>query len=199
MSVFDLKLVAIATMVVDHVGAFFFPGVGWLRVVGRLSFPLFAWLVANGARHTGDMGGYLRRLFVFAVVAQAPFVLTKRLVEVNFWELNVLFSLALGLMAVLVVRRNGGGGYVFFSRWVDLMCWQILIFVAPFFLAEMLDFFTKGIVELNVPGNIQMIAPLAFVLVYFYSGKQGPRGKYWFYAFYPAQFVVIYLLKRMGI
>ena len=230
MSVFDLKLVAIATMVVDHVGAFFFPGVGWLRVVGRLSFPLFAWLVANGARHTGDMWGYLRRLFVFAVVAQAPFVLTKRLVEVNFWELNVLFSLALGLMAVLVVLRNGGGGvraagvvsicaaavilkveygavgvlsviasYVFFSRWVNLMCWQILIFVAPFFLAEMLAFFTKGIVELNVPGNIQMIAPLAFVLVYFYSGKQGPRGKYWFYAFYPAQFVVIYLLKRMGI
>lgn len=222
MSVFDLKLVAVATMVADHLGAFFFPGVVWLRVVGRLSFPLFGWLVANGARHTENAGGYLRRLVVFAVVAQAPFVLAKRAVEPNFWELNILFSLALGLVAILVTRGGYGWGvkaagmagicamavllrveygavgvlsmvasYLFFPRWVELICWQILIFAAPLLM--------PGVLGAGSYGNIQILAPLAFVLVYFYSGKQGPRGKYWFYAFYPVQFVVIYLLKRLGL
>jgi hypothetical protein len=49
MNAYQIKWIAILTMVIDHLGLFFFPQVIWLRIVGRLSFPLFAWLIANGA------------------------------------------------------------------------------------------------------------------------------------------------------
>ena len=49
-----IKLVAVLTMVVDHTGVIFFPGVLWLRVIGRIAFPLFCWGIVIGAERTRD-------------------------------------------------------------------------------------------------------------------------------------------------
>jgi len=100
MTAFQIKLIAIITMVIDHIGLFFFPQIVWFRVVGRLSFPLFAWLIANGAHHTHSINAYLRRLFLFAVLSQVPYFLANRLIDSSFWTLNVLFTLFLGLLAI---------------------------------------------------------------------------------------------------
>ena len=93
-------------MVIDHVGLIFFPHILLLRIVGRLAFPLFAWLIANGAYYSKNTKIYLARLFLFAVVAQIPFILINRLIDPAFWELNVLFTLFLGLAAIVLMRRS---------------------------------------------------------------------------------------------
>lgn len=106
MSSAQLKLIAMATMVVDHVGVFLLPDVFFLRIIGRLSFILFAWLIANGARHTSNIYAYLKRLFFLALISQIPFFLLFREIAPGSLELNILFTLSLGLLAIIVVKNN---------------------------------------------------------------------------------------------
>lgn len=68
-----LKWIAIATMTVDHVGAVLYPTYEVLRLIGRLSFPLFCYLTALGVETTRNVKNYFIRLFVFAFVSQIPF------------------------------------------------------------------------------------------------------------------------------
>ncbi len=106
MTTFQIKLVAIILMVIDHVGLLFFPQILLFRAVGRLAFPLFAWFLANGAYYSKNTQKYLTRLFLFALVAQIPFILMNRLNDPSFWELNVLFTLFLGLAAIVLMKKS---------------------------------------------------------------------------------------------
>ncbi|NLB38848.1 MAG: hypothetical protein GX810_06340 [Clostridiales bacterium] len=101
-----IRTVAILTMIVDHVGVIFFPSLLWLRVIGRIAFPLFCWGIVVGAVFTRDLRGYALRLLVLAVVCQGAYMLALRHALL---ELNVVFTLFLGLVGVIGmrVRRYG--------------------------------------------------------------------------------------------
>lgn len=105
MTTFQIKLIAITAMVIDHIGLCFFPHILLFRIVGRLAFPLFAWLIANGAYHSKNAKKYLARLFFFALIAQAPFIMMNRLIDPSFWALNVLFTLFLGLVTIILIKK----------------------------------------------------------------------------------------------
>ena len=68
-----LKVLAMISMVFDHVGDMFFPGVAWLRMVGRLAMPIFAFFIAEGYSHTHDKKKYLKRMGIFALISEIPF------------------------------------------------------------------------------------------------------------------------------
>jgi hypothetical protein len=95
MNRFWLKITAITTMLIDHIGAILFPEALWLRMIGRLAFPLFAWMIAQGYLYTRSRRNYLLRLLVFAVICEVPF----RLAFPGHGS-NVLWTLALGLTAI---------------------------------------------------------------------------------------------------
>src|SRR5882724_7582394 len=99
MTAFTIKIIAIITMIIDHIGLFFFPTVPELRLIGRLSFPLFAWLIANGAYHTHNIRLYLKRLVICAIVSQVPFIMVNKHLDSDIWLLNVVFTLSIGLVA----------------------------------------------------------------------------------------------------
>ena len=63
-----LGLIAILCMICDHLGAAFFPDAMWLRVIGRIAFPLYAWGVAVGAEHTRSWRHYAARLLALDVI-----------------------------------------------------------------------------------------------------------------------------------
>lgn len=69
-----LKFIALIVMLIDHVGAKLLPQFFILRIIGRLSFPIFAYLVALGAKRTRDLDVYISRILIFALVSQIPFV-----------------------------------------------------------------------------------------------------------------------------
>jgi len=83
MSVFALKLVAMASMLSDHIGVFLYPQLIskpvyiWLRAFGRMAFPIFAFLIVNGYQKTHDVKKYFTRLTAFAVISQIPYALLK--------------------------------------------------------------------------------------------------------------------------
>lgn len=71
MSALVLKIIACLTMLLDHIGYVW--GMEPLRIIGRLSFPIFAYLIYNGYRHTSSKLKYALRLAFFAIVSQIPF------------------------------------------------------------------------------------------------------------------------------
>ena len=72
-----LKLAAIVSMLIDHVGGAFFPEVGAFRWIGRLAFPIFCYCLTVGLLYTRNIKRYLGRLAVFAVVSQPFYVLAS--------------------------------------------------------------------------------------------------------------------------
>lgn len=106
MNSFSIKLVAFICMVVDHIGSVFFPEVVALRIIGRISFPLFCWLIAEGAYYTKNIELYLRRLFLLALVSQIPYTMLFPPEPAQSVGLNVLFTLSLGLSVIVVLKTK---------------------------------------------------------------------------------------------
>lgn len=106
MTAFTLKLIALTAMLIDHMGAVFpdyFPF--WFRAVGRLAWPIFAYLLAEGFRHTKASEKYLLRLLAFALISEIPFDLALYK-QVNFIaNTNIFYTLFLGGMAICLYER----------------------------------------------------------------------------------------------
>ncbi|MDR0396839.1 MAG: conjugal transfer protein TraX [Oscillospiraceae bacterium] len=98
-----LKCVAMITMIIDHTAAVFFPRQYWLRIIGRVSFPLFCWCLVVGADYTRNIGRYALRLLALAVISQPPFMLA---LNHRWWDFNIFVTLLLGLIGIAGIQRG---------------------------------------------------------------------------------------------
>lgn len=97
MSSLTLKLIACAAMLLDHIG--YITGFSFLRMIGRIAFPLYLYLLVQGYRHTSSPLRYALRLGLFALISQIPF----SLLESNaLWgeKGNVYFTLLAALCCI---------------------------------------------------------------------------------------------------
>lgn len=93
-----LKVLAIVTMVIDHAGRILYPDLLFLQMIGRLSFPIFAYLIVLGVESTKKPLKYMVTLLLFAVFSQFPYFLAFGIEP--FERLNILFSLLLSAITL---------------------------------------------------------------------------------------------------
>ncbi len=100
-----IKLLAALFMLIDHVGLLLFPQIEALRIVGRLSMPLFAYSLARGYDHSRMKYGlprYFSRLIVFAIVSQLPYRYLAR----DWQTLNIGATWLAGLALLVLIDRK---------------------------------------------------------------------------------------------
>jgi hypothetical protein len=210
-------------MLIDHVGAVFFPKYLIYRIIGRLAFPMFAYFIAEGYRKSKDVTDYLGRLFLFGFISQMPFSYAFNLKELY---LNVFFTLAMGLYALYSYDKHkklymvviiaavcqimntdyGAFGvalvFVFNKYHEDFkaMAKNVILLTVVFQAALCAyAYFTMPTAYLErallFRGVIQPLCLFSLVFLRFYNHERGLRLKYIFYAFYPVHLLLIAVLR----
>ncbi|MDD2979065.1 MAG: TraX family protein [Hespellia sp.] len=209
---FTLKLLACLLMLTDHVGDVFFPEYYILRKIGRLAFPIFAFLVVEGFYHTHDVKKYMLRLFIFSLVSEVPFDLAFYHTPFYPEHNNVFFTLLFGLVILYFVQYIGN---VYLSMGMALLLMSlaeyihtdyrargVLMILCFYFFRQRIWPLLLSIGGINVflfspVGGIQSCATLALLPIWLYNGKKGLSVKYIFYLFYPVHLLVIYYIWLM--
>lgn len=95
-----LHILAMAFMLMDHLWATLLPAQEWLTCVGRIAFPIFAFMAVEGYFHTHNLKKYLLRMLIFAVISEVPFDLMYG--ETWFYPVhqNVIWTLMMGLVGI---------------------------------------------------------------------------------------------------
>ncbi len=234
-----LKIIAVISMTLDHIGATivyrylyvyqladdsreFFEGLYTvLRSIGRMAFPIFAFLLVEGFLHTRRKWDYLMRLFLFAVISEFPFDLSLYRSYLYLDESNVFFTLALGLAMLILIdevemRRRGKAE----SRASEAMYFllEIAIFLASLWLSNLIhsDYGAAGILCIYILylfrqnrmlsmflavscltvtfGSIEIFSAVSLIPLYFYDGSRGRQNKYFFYLYYPLHLLLLEFL-----
>lgn len=211
MSSFWLKILAVISMIIDHVGAVLFPQIMVLRLIGRLAFPIFCFLIVEGFYHTSDYQKYLRRMLSFAFISEVPFDIAFYGSFPYNYHQNIFFTLSAGLVVI----------YFFDKYRKEKPLLGLLALIVGLLAADFLHFdygsmgvallfafyclrsaegiarkilFIAFIVILNF-GGPQTYAILALIPVYFYNGKRGIKLKYAFYLIYPIHLAILAGIK----
>ena len=209
-----LKWLAIITMTVDHVGAVLYQDYEVLRWIGRLAFPLFAYLLILGMENTKNVRNYFVRLFVFALVSQVPFFLA--IDYTPFESLNIFFTLASGLLFIYFFKRGSVIAFVVllvsFVLPFDYGVYGIAMIGCMYILRMNTKLGVVSLVLLNalflVPLNSQILslAAIPFIVLHNNGSLVTTRDtageyripfwrKYFFYAYYPLHFVLLYVIR----
>lgn len=100
-----LKILAMAFMLLDHLWATIIPDNQWMTCVGRLAFPIFAFMIAEGYAHTSDFKKYAKRLLIFGLISEIPFNLMSSGSFIYPFHQNVMFTLLLGLLSIREIDK----------------------------------------------------------------------------------------------
>lgn len=204
---FTLKSIAMISMLVDHVGVIFFPQYVIFRIVGRLAFPIFAYLLVEGFVYTHDVKKYILRIGAFAFVSEIPFDLAFNGRFLEFGHQNVFFTLLLGLILLYLIVRvpnrleKLGLILLFFLLseilHTDYNSMGILMILCFFlFRDRLLGKVTAGIViNVFLMGYIQAFGALAMIPISLHNRQQGRKMKFLFYGFYPVHLLVLYIIR----
>lgn len=215
----QLKIIALVTMTIDHIGLQLLPGIPLLRIIGRLAFPIFAYMIAEGCRYTRSRKKYLLSMAGLALVCQLVYFFAM-----GSLYMSVLVTFSLSILLIYAIdsgRRQGGAAWL-----LPLGLAAVVFFLSdilPHLLPGMDYGIDYGMVGIFLPvlvylghsrrekllglafslvmlgitcGGPQWYGLLALPLLALYNGKRGKgQMKYLFYVYYPLHLVVIHFLS----
>lgn len=216
MTIFIIKIIACITMVLDHIKYVYEPSTNFATLcLGRISFPLFAFLLTEGYVHTSNIKKYAKRLLIFGIISQIPFMLFRMYVG-NWIMLNIMFTLLLGLISILIFDKIKNKYISIPLVILTILCGKIfkvdygaygvlLIFILYFFKDKKIFLFFTYIViiilhyYLTTGLSMEYFYNIVFTIfpifiIISYNGKQGRKLKYFYYWFYPVHMLIFCII-----
>lgn len=217
----QLKLIALITMTVDHVGMILLPRCMLLRIIGRIAFPIYAYMVAEGCTYTRHRGRYLAGMAGLALLCQLVYFFAMGSL---YMSVLVTFSLSISLIYIADYVKSGGrNGY--FMLWgavfgifflatglplllpgtdygIDYGLWGILLPVTVYFgkdkKEKLRNFAICQVLLALSSGSLQWFSLASVLPLALYSGQRGKyKMKYLFYIYYPLHLVVLHGLSLL--
>ncbi len=213
-------------MTIDHIGVVFgTPFYNLLRAVGRLSFPIFAFLLTEGYVHTKSFSKYFLRLLVLALISEVIYDYVFFGSFIYRGANNIFFTLALGLLTLFLLDKSKGLIKRYFKDKVDLFIilpiTYLLIIVIMGLMGEFLNFsygmlgilvisffylfkdnfplvvISVSLSTLILGEGMQYFLLFSLILIYFYNKKLGKKCKLFFYLYYPLHILVLGFIKML--
>lgn len=225
----DLKLIACITMLIDHFGHAIVPElpVPYMaelyyacRIIGRIAFPIYCFLLAEGMRHTRNPKNYILRLGLGILLAELPFdILFEG--HLTWAYQSVMVTLTLGAVMLLCMQKAE-------KKWLKLLIaipfgvlaelaksdyggWGIAM-IAVFALTDRLGLQLLGLLLINsmmesallpifgIPVSVQLFAVFALIPIALYSGQKRTHSRvvqWGFYLFYPLHLLILWIILRI--
>ena len=219
-----LKIIAIITMTVDHIG-YIFPNILFcesLRLLGRLSFPLFVFLLTFNLSQKDLFKKYISRLLSFALISSLTLFHFKNALN-EILPLNILWSLLLGVVSIYGIDKANQSISIKFIK----HCTYFYIAVFSLFLSTLTDYKYFGLLYIlsmyayfkskdfvfilsslalgyainmhisTASATISTLTTLILLLPFKRNNKQKRFLKPWwlFYAYYPIHLAILYAIK----
>ena len=219
-----LKIIAVVSMLIDHIAYLILPHfdlfcepveilgkeitvIKICRLIGRLAFPIFAFLITEGFSHTKNHKKYGMNLLAFAVISEIPYNLFLSGKAFNLGSQNVYFTLFLGFVALYILDNIKSD--------TEKTIYILFVVVLAIFLKG--DYGARGVILIILLYLLKNQLPMASVLSYavlsggvaawcafvpinMYNGKRGfIKGnvmKYAFYVFYPLHMLFLFAVKK---
>ena len=221
-----LKIIAIISMTIDHMGVILiYPKINLMpdeakklyylyiatRIIGRIAFPIFAFLIAEGALKTANKKKYLSRLLLFALISEIPYDIATNGRIFDMGSQNIFWTLAAGLGIIMLIKNKKYTGklkaiilsvslcvvssFLSFSLGGIMLILSFYIFrydvkrlIPSVFISTFIMTMTSSL--------LQLFSLLAGPFIYLYNGKRGGVNKYLFYAYYPLHLLVLFLIAK---
>ncbi len=229
LSSFDIRIIAMITMVIDHIGYFFYymfddNTYNIFRSIGRLSMPLFVFLIYQGYKHTKNLKKYIYRLIELAIFTQVVIIVTGIIINsidnsyaiTYYRELNIVFSFAICLLLLEAINRFLGTkkkseSFIYFFTIIAILSMYMLIdieygltipfFIMSLFLYDKISRYKKLYVVvlffiffMIFADSLMKYSIFSIIPILMYNGKKGYDNKKLFYYFYPAQYIILNIL-----
>ena len=223
MSSFALHIWAMLLMLCDHLQLTLLPDLPILRCVGRLAFPLFAFMAVEGYLHTRSLKKYLLRLLMLAVISEIPFDLLVSGSVFDPMHQNVIWTIILGLCCIRAFENISADRKMMLSAVViiaslaaaiiarvDYSSVGVLTLLAFYAFrgntvrCRLMQLLSLAFINLVLLGGIefafpyQALAVLSLPIIWLYDGSQGPHNgfiKAANYLFYPAHMLILALFS----
>lgn len=212
----SLKFIALLTMVIDHCGLVLYY---WLahfhnypealytamRYIGRISFPIYCFLLAEGFVHTKSVKRYALSVLAFAFISEMPFDYMLRYTPFTLECQNVMFTLFLGICAMYCAKMVKAGKYIYLPLGIiplllahfgntDYGAWGVCL-ILLFYLLREYPFFMGGATA-AILFTKHIASAFAILPIMMYNGQRGKiRLKYFFYAFYPVHIIILCIIR----
>ncbi len=214
-----LKLIAIITMLIDHIGVTLVceePFYTICRGIGRLAFPIFCFLLVEGFFYTQNIMHYGIRLLLFALISEIPFDLVFHHELYNFHYQNVFFTLFIGLITLVIfaeidkrftrsilLRKISKIFILFFGMFIAYAVNTDYSYIGILTIIIFYEFYTNRLLAtvlacccLSFLNILEFTALLDIFLICCYNGKRGFNLKYLFYLFYPLHLLLLYYIEK---
>lgn len=210
---FHLKIIALITMLIDHLGVIFFEEYDFLRIVGRTSFILYAFMLVEGVKHTQNHKRYLSKLLIWAFISEIPFDLAMSGKVFNWEQQNIFWTLFLSALGIILLEKNKE---IYFKILIPSVIFFLALIIrvdySVYGVAVILGFnFCKKIkinpiiplTLLNLLASLflnkfQFFGFLGFIPISLYNGKQGKKTGKIFYSFYAVHLLVFSAIKFLS-